>query len=426
MRDRLRQRHPATIVLVALIAAVFFFTPMAVWVFGVRAEQIENRPFTPLPHVSDGWDGFDQLTQWGIDRLPLRADAIRWNNDLTEKLFHELPTIGAAGGPVGVGQTGHVGGEGSAQTGAQPRQLQVIEGSDGWLFYGDEFVRACTPEVEPASVVDGLRRLGDILRASGRELVFATPPDKHTLSGRFLPSDLPEKACARRADDERHALLKAAALPGWVDMRTALETEQAKTGRPIYLPRDTHWDGTGDMVFARAVADQIDPALLRETRFVPLPEPTRFVGDLTAMTGQTTESEDDRYGIERSGVRPLGEPVTRATLPNYPLTTSRYATSRGGAELVRQPTLLYGDSFSERSLNLLQPFFARLTRIPELSRAVAGGVVPQAERELIAQIEANRLIVLEQVERTLWGARDASIVQPQFLDQLAAALGVER
>ena len=426
MRDRLRQRHPATIVLVALIAAVFFFTPVAVWVVGVRAKPIENRPFTPLPHVSDGWDAFDQLTQWGIDRLPLRADAIRLNNDLTEKVFHELPTLGAAGGPVGVGQTGHVGGEGSAQAGPQPRALQVIEGRDGWLFYGDEFVRACEPEATPESVVDGLRRLGEILRASGRELIFATPPDKHTLSGRFLPSDLPERDCAEQADADRHARLKAAALPGWVDMRTALERQQQEAGRPIYLQRDTHWDGSGDVVFARSLADAIDPALLRETRFRPQPQPVRFVGDLTAIAGDATESEDERYDTVRRGVRAVGAPRTTTNATNYPITTSRFERSDDGAALVEQPTLLYGDSFAERSLPLVQPFFARLTRIPELSRAAASGALPPAEQELIAQIEANRLILLEQVERTLWGSKEASIVQPAFLDRLAAALDVDR
>ncbi len=424
MRRRLRE--PTTAIVLAAIAAVFFFTPIVVWIGGVRAKPIENRPFTALPKLSQGWGAFDQLSQWAIDRLPLRSNAITFNTNLSKKVFHELPQIDNSGGPIGVGQSGAVGGSGTAAapSGGTPRDLQVIPGKDGWLFYGDEFVRACTPEVSATSVVDGLRRLGQILRESGRTFLFAVPPDKHVLSTRYLPDNLPEKACTAKADAQRRALLTQDRLPGYVDVLSALEARQQSDGMPIFQKYDTHWNTTGDLVFTRTMMGALEPALLHDTRFVP-GRPVSAPGDLSVISGAPVNTVERPYSVLRRGETQISAQTTDP-IANYPIETVRNAVAPGGATLYRPSTLIYGDSFVERTLPMLTPFFADVTRIPELSRAAASGGAPaaaKAQADVIAGIRSHQTLIVEQTERTLWGAA-GTIVQPGFLDALAKALGV--
>jgi alginate O-acetyltransferase complex protein AlgJ len=419
-------RRPPTSVLLALLAATFFFTPAVVWVLGVRATPIENRPFTPLPSLGTGWHAFDQLSQWGIDRLPLRADAIRLNTDLSKRLFHELPTIDSTGAPVGIGQGGQVGGVGTRQSsgGPPPRALQVIAGKQGWLYYGDEFVRACSPEAALPDVLARVRRLGRILAASGRRFLFAVAPDKHSLTPEYLPADLPEKGCALRATTQRLAALRAARLATFVDVPAALTRRQRELGRPIYQKTDTHWDSDGDVVFVRAMVGALDPALLHATRFVRLPR-ISYVGDLAVLSGAPAKTSTHPFAVQRAGVTRVAEHVS-TPLPNYPITTAAFRSAPGGAPLFGTSTLIYGDSFAERTLGLLLPFFRDATRIPELTRAAVSGSLAPAQQRLIDEIEHHRVIVMEQVERTFWGTVSGSILDPAFLDRLADALGVSR
>lgn len=92
---------------------MFFFGPSAAGALGVRAGELENRALTQLPSLTQGWGLFDQLNQWTIDHLPLRDQAIRFNTDLSQRLFDEIPSYG---------------GERAAAD-----RARVLPGRNGWL-----------------------------------------------------------------------------------------------------------------------------------------------------------------------------------------------------------------------------------------------------------------------------------------------------
>lgn len=413
------RRRGILVVALAVIGAAFFFVPAAAWVSGKRAKPFENRPLAGLPSLSRGFGLFDGLNQWSIDHLPLRADAVRLRSRVYSDVFDQLPPQTLAAGPVGIGSTGALGGLVAKANEGLPRDRQAVPGKDGWLFYGQEFVNACRPQAPIATVVAGLRRFSDIIRRSGRRLVIVIPPDKDWMEPQQLPDDLPERACAARAHAARLAALRAARIPGWIDVEALLRRRQQQLGRPIYLPRDTHWTQEGSLVYARTVVDALSPGLWGTARVVPDGQAT-YVPDTARQVGDTTRASEPAFRVERPGVPPplVGRVMK---LPPYWFFT-RSTVEGAGDQVIRDPTAVYGDSYDFRALPKLQPFFARLTHIPELIAPYLAGQLPQGRRRAIEQIRRARVVVLEQAERIFWGVRPAATWDPVFLDELQQAL----
>ncbi|MGI8921982.1 MAG: alginate O-acetyltransferase AlgX-related protein [Solirubrobacteraceae bacterium] len=406
--------------LVLALAAAFFFAPVGVRVFGVRAKPIENRPLVAFPPLSRGFHIFADLTQWSIDHLPLRKLAVRTNARLSEDLFGEPPTYNVAGAPVGIGQGAALAGGARPAPGGSFDNM-VISGSHGWLFLGDEFVRGCTPDFTLTQFTAALRRLDTIVTASGRKLVLIVAPDKDTVDQRFVSSSTPFAACSRQAKAERWAALGALGLPDFVDLLPRLQVEERTTGQPSFLALDSHWsDRSSTTVFVKSMLDALSPSLYASARVAPGPRQA-YTGDLSVLNGAPMQGSDVRWLLTRPGVAP-GATTTTTPFLNFPITHYVNA-ARPGVPLVRPHTLLYGDSFSVRALDQIAPFFADLTYIPEVSRGAVEG--PQARAAAIAalaeQIRSADVVVVEQAERELVSAV-GSILAPDVLDALQSAL----
>ena len=108
--------------------------------------------------------------------------------------------------------------------------------------------------------------------------------------------------------------------------------------------------------------------------------------------------------------------------PGGTVTRELRTSTPGGARLYPDPVVLQGSSFSGVSAEETVPYFANITRIPQLLDAEAAGRLPATERLLIGQIKRSRLMIFEQVERELWGERSGSLLRPEFLDRLERAL----
>ena len=136
------------LVAVAVIGLVLLFLPALAFVVGARAEPIENRPLADFPSPADGWSFFPGMNAWSTDHLPLRKDAVALNDRLVEGLFGEAPVTGGSSGPT----VGGSGGAGSLDN-LFPR---VIEGDDGWLYYGGDMKKPCLAERDVAETVEEL------------------------------------------------------------------------------------------------------------------------------------------------------------------------------------------------------------------------------------------------------------------------------
>jgi hypothetical protein len=96
--------------------------------------------------------------------------------------------------------------------------------------------------------------------------------------------------------------------------------------------------------------------------------------------------------------------------------------SRPGVPLVRGRTVIYGDSFLGRALDSLPQFFADATRIPEVSRGAVSGKRREAIARLTNALTSADVVVVEQTERIVAGSSIGSILAPDVLDAIQAAL----
>ena len=241
----------------------------------------------------------------------------------------------------------------------------MVVGDNGWLYLGDSFVTACRPLRTSAEVISQIRRLASIVRRSGRRFLFALPPDKASLVPQYVPDGYALKDCAERARARRLAALRAAAIPGYVDLQRPLEREQARRGVPIYLRRDTHWTDAGAVVMARAVAEALDPRLLRCTT-VSRGRDRKEGGGPGLPARESGRITQTRLDVRRCGVHDLKRRPGSPYRSGHTLElTAR--SGPGGAKLVPGTTLIHGDSFTERSLGQLAPFYSHLSFFPVLT-----------------------------------------------------------
>ena len=386
-----RTRRPVAL----LFATLFFFGPLGAFALGVRPAAFENHALADLPSPGDGWSFFPDFTTWAVDHLPLRQQAVEAYAAGSEKVFGEPPSYGGNDqGPLGGTPTGE-----DPADGEQTQYAQVIEGDDGWLYFGADMSNMCDPLRSVDDTLQRLDRLAAAVEASGRRFVLAVAPDKTTV----FPENLPDVYVGQDCAAERRAAfwdaLRSESPDWYVDLRGPLEAEQDRSG-PIYRPTDTHWAPHGAAVYARELAGRVDPRLLDDFEVVEHGTTTR-PGDLGRMLGSTSDDEITDVRIERPGVTPVGRDSLE--LPEMPLdgpVTVRDTTT--GAYLFPEPTLLLGDSFSNSSRGVLGGLFADLT----LLHNEVAATYPQITADAMADAD---VVVYEIVERTIGSGRGAMI-----------------
>jgi len=384
--------------LVLLVGLVFLFTPAAAYVSGVRATEIENRRLTAFPSVSDGWEFFPQLSAWATDHLPLRDRAVAANTRLSESVFGEPPQYG---GPAEQGPAGPVA-PAPEDTEVEERVFpRILQGRDGWLFFGADVSGACEPLLPLDETLAGLSRFGELVRRAGKTYVFTVAPDKSTMNPDKLPESYVGDDCAPQAKAAFWERMQDDPPVGYVDLKQELERVQEQDGDNLWRPSDTHWAQRGGLVYAQEVADALDPALWRTSRIEPT-GPVQLQADLAAQLGTPRKDEVPGWRLERSGVTVTDERST--TL----------AATTTGAPLYAPSTLILGDSFTQSSLPLLSPLFAS-------ARIVQPATATDDPSALVSAILSSDTIVLEIVERSVV-AGDVPIIDAAFLTSLEQAL----
>jgi len=408
---RVRVRRPVAM----LLALAFFFGPAGAYLAGQRPEEIENRRLKPMPSPADGWRFFPDFAAWAIDHLPLRTQAVRANSALSERVFHEPPAYGEGAGDTGAGPVGGglpgIGRAGSPSTGppGSARYPSVIQGQDGWLYYGGDAANPCLPARSVDDTLARLRRLAHAVRASGRRFLLVIPPDKSTVVPQHLPATFLGKSCMTARKNEFWAKLRAAPPPGYVELRGPIEAVQRAAGQPAYRQTDTHWADQAGILYARALADALRPGLWKGTQVRPNGTTTR-TGDLGVLIGRPHQDSYPSFSMVRPGVRPR-----YAEVPVMPFATPVTLTATTtGAPLFGPRTLLLGDSFSNSSRRWVPQLFANLT----LVHNEAAGARPRLGAQAIA---SSAVVVYEIVERTISSGR-GTLIDDKALRVIEATL----
>jgi hypothetical protein len=392
--------------LVAALAAAFLGGPIALRAVGVKAKAIENSAFAPAPTLGEGWDFFDELTRFLIDRMPLRAQAVRANSWISLNILATTPHYGLNGlGGVGTDQAlpfvgkpdqdrvgiGSVASPPSKPTAQPPATAtQVVVGTHGWLFLQGVFDRACAPFIPYSEALSRWEALIHVIRASGRAVVLVVGPDKSTIYPEYVASSTPNLACSRKGEAQLWGDIEssAAAADGVIGLRKPLLALKRHASGPLYFPEDSHWDTYGALTFPEAIL----PALSRRVRVLPSEihngGPVHYTGDLTVL---------------------LGVPAATGTVP------SRTIVRVADASHIDGPSVIIGDSYAGVAFPEIQPYFA--SPIDQLEW------VTNTTQQLVNGIVDAHTVILETIEREFdFRATNGAYVTPQFISTVRRAL----
>ena len=388
-----RPRHGGRQLTALICALVFFTTPTLMWVFGARPAEIENRHLTGFPSLAGGWAFFTTLPTWATDQLTFRGAAIQAADGISEAIFGESAPHDQTGannsGPLQGGPPGATGQTNDSTDGSGPVDQAgyraVIEGRDGWMYFGGDAEAKCAPAHDLAVTLARIKEIRDIVTASGRKFIWVVPPDKSTMVQQFLPSSYPGKACHDAAEASTWAQLDAA---GVVDVRPGIAEAARQVDRPVYPDKDTHWGDEGGLVMAAAVANAAEPGVTQTWKFGPTGSYT-VAADLPPLIGKRGDKTNVIYNLMPDGVTDRAGKIAEIDRPVV-------STGPTIAGMVGKKTLVYGDSFTQASSRYLSGAFSNLTML-------AFSTTKTTQDEAIGQWANADVVVLETVERNVSG-----------------------
>lgn len=397
---------------------LFFLGPLLVIGFGARPAEFENRELAPFPAVTRGWQFFPALSAWAGDHLPVRDVAVRAVDDLSHSLFSESYPFGQGTGAPGSGAPAPVvgpaivpPGDAEQQRRSQRDELlrtgfpQVLEGRDGWLYLGYDVLGACLPELALEEVFANVRRLRDVVEGSGRQFVLVPAPNKTTMVPEHLPESYVGAQCAREATEQFWTWMSA--QPGVIDLRPKLDETATRSAAPAYSPVDTHWTDEGGLLMTQALAEAIAPGSTRTWAATAGPT-LRRSGDLPLLIGRTVGYDYASYRLA-----PDGSTETQRAVDSefrQPLRLQRPPLPG----TVPNRTGMIADSYTLFATPYLAASFEDLT----LLHIDTAGADPALAAQMLAE---QRVVVFQIAERSLIGGI-SPILEPGFIDVLAAEL----
>ncbi len=406
-----RPRHGKRQLTALVCALVFFSAPAFMWVVGMRPVELENHELASFPSPLDGWGFLTDMDSWATDNLVFREEAIQAADWVSRSVFGEpapfdqgggAPAAPLPGGPED-GGTSDTGGTGAEDESAGYRR--VIEGSDGWMYLGLDVSNKCQPEQPIEESVRRLAALRDAVEASGRTFMLVVVPDKTTMVPEHLPETYPGKKCAREASRElwRQLAIQTRAI----DMRPVLQAASDLLERPVYFPLDSHWTDEGALTMVRQLADRLEEGVSADWRISSTGTRTAEA-DLPKLIGKHGENRATNYRLrpdgrtDRTG-RHLADPRKPVRRTSEPIDG-----------MVRQRTLLLGDSFMLPASAYMSAAFADVTQLYY-------NTIESDPAMVATTVAENEVVVMEMVERNI-ALGTPAMLDSEFIAQLRGEL----
>lgn len=398
-----RPRHGGKQLTALICAFLFFAAPVLSWVFGARAEPVENRALRPFPSVTSGWGFFTGLGEWATDHFVLREQAVRSVQAISRGVFGEPAQLDVAPvePPVGAGRA-----EREKNNTPDPDVFpDVVRGKNDWLFLGQDVSYKCLPEMELDRIIAGLRRWRSVVEASGREFRLVLPPDKSTMYPQYLPDDYVGEKCMRelRADFWR----RAPELAGAIDMRDPLREAARSQGRPIFSKLDTHWRHAGGVAMTRELAESLKPGISDGWR-VSQGREYEHSADIPELLGQQRHWTVQSYELAPDG----GTDNSKFVASDFHEPLRLSSAPRSG--MIDRPTRMIADSFTQFASPYLGAVFSDLTIAhPE--------TVARNPNKMANTLAEGEVVVFEFSERFLAGGR-YEMLSPRMAEKVGKVL----
>lgn len=398
-----RPRHSRRQLVSLFFALIFFATPLAARAIGGEPAEFENRPLATFPSVATGWNFWTALPTWAEDNLVFRRNAIQSADFISRTIFREPPPLAThrdRSGPIGTAP------EGESHNIPVPT---VIEGSDGWMYFGQDVVARC----EQANSLDVTMAQLDKLRAgiesSGRQFIAVIAPDKTTMVPQHLPGRYPGKECRERVTADLWQ--RATGRDYIVDLRADLRRWEAQSGRSPYPKLDSHWNDEGGVALTQAIAESMRPGVTASWRIDPS-QSWRVPGDLPPLIGRTGDITGTFYALRPDGLTNTASPVpTDFTRERAPL----HLTHARGQGTIAQRVGMAGDSFTIRALRYLGAAFA------DISIVHAGKAESEGPHVIAGLFARQEVVVIEFAERTL-ASGDHVLLSQETIEAITSEL----
>jgi alginate O-acetyltransferase complex protein AlgJ len=411
-----RPRHGPRQLTALLCAAVFFVVPALTLVVGAQPGEFENHRLAAFPSPLDGWGLFTEAPGWAVDHLPFREAAVRGVDRISRGVFGEPSPFDQrqAGLPAPPFAPPAQAGPSTEHATATPGLAEppiaagfpkVIEGKDGWLYYGYDVQGKCRPVRSMDEIIANLVRLRAAVESSGRTFILVVPPDKTTAVPQHLPDTFVGKSCAAEASREFWRRVRTEA--GALDLLTSVGQASRADGQPPYYQLDTHWDDHGALAMVRQVAEDIQPGTT--AGWVSRPERVaQAPADLPKLLGRDGQNVGQLYSLAPDGGR------DRTRQPLGDLRRPVHLQSTPGPGMITRPVGVLADSFLLPATRYLPAAFADIDMVYNTTLA-------DAPQDVLQVMVRSDIVVVESIERNL-ASGSATVLDPAVIDLIAAEL----
>jgi SGNH hydrolase-like domain, acetyltransferase AlgX len=249
--------------------------PAAGWFLGARQPLLDNRPKTPVPHLGvealRHGSTYQQFDAALLERLPPRGRALEAHTRIGIDVFHDSPNP------------------------------DVLIGSGGRYYYRHA-LQTCIDAPPPDDAAQAAEIVARTLVAAGKRALVMEPAAKALMESQAAGAFDPKVRDCAVALQERVAR-RLAQTPGGFDIDAPLRRMQ-RAGEETFLPRDTHWNWRGRLLYVRTVLDFLRPGLADA---VGLQAGAAFQrpGDLSALVALKDRDADREIVARRTPNPPL-------------------------------------------------------------------------------------------------------------------------
>ena len=264
---------------------------------------------------------------------------------------------------------------------------QVIEGRDGWLFYGIKTNR----DNYEGRAIPGQQQLEEYAKImiatksacddTGKEFRVLICPDKETIYPEYYPTV--EFASELRRPQVVYEYMRSATDVDYI--YPLAELKSAKKICRLYYAYDSHWNGAGGYVGSKSLLESLGIQMktlseCKPAEFVPVSGDLVLLGNLDIAD----YGNDVDYYIDSD---PYHSIMTVSELAEDGKVEEYVSSADDHRKLV-----IIGDSYSEQMMKYLTDVFTKVVFVHKLS------VDTEAAREAIKNAD---IIVIESVERNV-------------------------
>ena len=323
--------------LLSALFALVISLPLAATIAGVGRVDAgaENRELAPFPRYDGTFESIarygNQFGHWFDDHFGFRSTLVRWYGEM--RLF----VLGTPPSPA------------------------VVQGRDGWFYYGEDGSIEDYARAEPLTPAaldnwrDTIVRTRDWLHGRGIAYVFFIAPDKYVLYPEFMPSTIRRVGPTSRTDQLYGRIHDVGSI---VDVRPPLVA--AKKVERIYHQTDTHWNDRGAFAAYQAIIAAVrtrspatQPAWTRDDFEAEANETEGM--DLAGMMGLTRVMREIDLALVPK--RPRHARVVEPAGADAMAQEGRLVTEIPGSSQPR--AVIFRDSFVSRLVPFLSEHFSR-------------------------------------------------------------------